>query len=313
MSNGASLPLTGLRGENPLAFLSAVGTLRTLSAAWPDRSVLLSWEFTDGTWQPALHVTGECEQAQVLNALQERLAGTARDFPQWGDVPVSVVEFRDAATLALYCPKPSRSVLDMYGWLGSDTTGARDEESMAVTRFKMVSGQQSFLGQVRELIETTDRAHLEEALFGTWLYRDKKPSMRWDPSDDRRYALRDSDPSNTGKNPILTVRGANRLAVEALALYPVIPAQRDTETRGFIRRGPRWMFSWPIWNGAIGISSVKSLVAHPALSKPEPDSDQLRALGVVEVFRSERTTSYYSNFYPAKALWGCNKLHGGDS
>ena len=296
MSNTESLPLTGLRGDNPLAFLAAVGTLRILSAVWPEKAALLSWTFTDGGWQPALHIGGGCEQHQVLDALQPLLEATATNLPEWKDVPVSVAEFRTAVTQAVRSPTSGRSALDVFGWLGSDATEDRNEGSMTVTRFKMVSGQQSFLGQVRELIQTTERAHLEEALFGKWSYRDRKPSMRWDPADDRRYALRDSDPANTSKNPILTVRGANRLAIEALALYPVIPLRDDSMTCGFIRGRPRWMFTWPIWKYPIGIASVKSLAAHPVLSMPEPDSDQLHALGVVEVYRSDRTTSYYSNF-----------------
>ena len=38
------LLLVGLDGSNPLAFLTAMGTLQTLADAWPDRNVRLGWQ-----------------------------------------------------------------------------------------------------------------------------------------------------------------------------------------------------------------------------------------------------------------------------
>ena len=39
----AGLVLNGLDGANPLAFLAALGTLRGLTLAWPERRIRLSW------------------------------------------------------------------------------------------------------------------------------------------------------------------------------------------------------------------------------------------------------------------------------
>ena len=41
--SAGGLLLTGLDGANPLAFLAALGTLRGLTLAWPERRVRLSW------------------------------------------------------------------------------------------------------------------------------------------------------------------------------------------------------------------------------------------------------------------------------
>ena len=47
-----SILLKGLDGSNPLAFLAALGTLRTLTVALPDETVRMSWEQADGAWRP---------------------------------------------------------------------------------------------------------------------------------------------------------------------------------------------------------------------------------------------------------------------
>jgi hypothetical protein len=61
-----------------------------------------------------------------------------------------------------------------------------------------------------------------------WTRRDSTQSFRWDPAEDRRYALRFADPS-TDKG--LTVHGANRLACIALPLFTAVPMR----IRGAIR------------------------------------------------------------------------------
>jgi len=55
MSDG--ILLRGLDGSNPLAFLAALGTLRTLTLALPDERVRMSWEQHDGAWRPRVHST----------------------------------------------------------------------------------------------------------------------------------------------------------------------------------------------------------------------------------------------------------------
>ncbi len=46
------LLLAGLDGRNPLAFLAALGTLRSLTSTWPARQVRMSWQSLGG-WRPA--------------------------------------------------------------------------------------------------------------------------------------------------------------------------------------------------------------------------------------------------------------------
>ena len=93
------LLLGGLDGANPLAFLAALGTLRGLSIAWPQRVVRLSWEARD-TWRPLLHVdsaaTGREEVLAGLAAFADLRPGHgALDIGD--DLTVAPDVFRQAA------------------------------------------------------------------------------------------------------------------------------------------------------------------------------------------------------------------------
>jgi CRISPR-associated endonuclease/helicase Cas3 len=146
------------------------------------------------------------------------------------------------------------------------------------------------------------------SLFKPWDYADEGPSMRWDPADDRRYAFRADDPA---KATIRTVRGANRLAIEALRLLPVVPVGSRLETTGFPAseppRGRDAVARWPIWTCRLTRAVVASLLTHPSLASRSPDRESLRRLGINEVFRSRRITQgRYRNFVPAEAWLGAS-------
>lgn len=145
------------------------------------------------------------------------------------------------------------------------------------TAFRTMSGagHQHFVQFMAQLARETTESQLAEALFSPWRYSDPGPSLRWDPTDDRRYALRWGEPSG---DPVRTVRGANHLAVEALPLLPVMPVGKRLETTGFTQRrgeGVRW--TWPIWEGLLGIDTVPSLLAMRELQQLQPPREKLWA------------------------------------
>jgi hypothetical protein len=67
-----SLGLTGLDGGNPLAFLAALGTFRTLTLAWPYADVRLSWHL-HSTWHPMLSAARLLQQESLGEALHAQL------------------------------------------------------------------------------------------------------------------------------------------------------------------------------------------------------------------------------------------------
>jgi hypothetical protein len=298
----------GPDGGNLLGFLSALGALITLSDALPDRDVRLGWT-RRLAWRPILRVYPPCEPDELIGALQREL-GRHVDAPEFArlgrDLPVKAEAFRafaqEARDLVLAGKRRTAEFAAAYG-SESITTGA----DIADTAFRTMSGagHQHFLKEMRRLVEVTGEDHLREALFEPWRYGDTGPSMRWDPVDDRRYALRPDNPATSRRFPIRTVRGANRLAVEGLRFFPAVPLGRALVTVGFGAPGSdaERRLRWPIWEGFISCSPVKSLLTHPDLWGSPLLRDRLRLIGVREVFECRRLTEgRFRNFSVARPL-----------
>jgi hypothetical protein len=195
-----------------------------------------------------------------------------------------------------------RTWADFVAAFGSEAT-ASEEGVIQDTALRTMSGagHQHFLKTMRDLVQNTAAEHLRKALFEPWRYEDPKPSLRWDPADDRRYALRWNEPSG---DPIRTVRGANRVAIEALPLLPAMPVGTRLETTGFRGRSSRDTFwTWPIWSAPLTVDAVRSVLALRQLQEDPPPRPELAAMGVNEVYRSQRlTVGKYRNFAPAQAV-----------
>jgi hypothetical protein len=323
------LELSGLSGDNPLAFLAALGTLRVLSDRWPGRDVRMSWRLA-GTWRPILHANGPVDRPEVVGTLDECLRGRDRD-PQFTltegedqeprELTLTASEFAEvAAEAGRRATRDDRVWADFCAAYGTDAF--EDGESIRDSALRFTSGQQSFLGSIRELAVVpvaskptkgkgkaaaqgagTAAHHIDQALFETWSYADPRPSLRWDPIDDRRYALRAFNPTDPSASPIQTVRGANRLAVEALPWLPTFPCAGGAKTRGFSAIDREVTFSWPIWGPPLAAATARSLLGLSELVIPRP-RPSLRERGIVEIFRSRRVGGYYRNFSPGVASWG---------
>jgi hypothetical protein len=167
------------------------------------------------------------------------------------------------------------------------------------TAFRTMSGagHQHFIGSMHELAICTDREHLRRTLLAAWDYGDGKPTLRFDPLDDRRYALRWNDPSSDG---IRTMRGANRLAIEALPLLPTCPVGQRLATTGF---NAFKFWTWPVWESWLSLDVTRTLLALDELQQETPNRRVLFARGVREIFRCERiTVGKFRNFTPASAV-----------
>jgi len=124
---------------------------------------------------------------------------------------------------------------------------------------------------------------LEAALFKSWVRTDCTQSFRWDPVEDRRYALRFEDPSGEKG---LTVHGANRLASLALPLLPVAPKRERGEVRIYAV-ATNWYVAalyvqWPIWSRPASLRSITTMLAGCGSDEAYP------GLGILEMYRSER-------------------------
>jgi hypothetical protein len=308
----SSIELIGLDAQNPLAFLAAIGTLRALTLMYPMLDFQMAWKVNAGSWRPTLSSSTNSFDAE---ALCDSLADWLATPPQLklletiGDnLTLSPSEFGDLArvtlTNACLSDPPDLASLDFLAAFGSDGTWqahSKDRSLMQDTALRTMSGagHQHFIKFMREIIASTSSAHLYSSLFVNWTYEDEGRGMnlRWDPIDDRRYAMRWKNPSS---DPAVTMRGANRLAIEALPLFTTATIRSDLRTTSFRtvpRRGTFWF--WPIWEQPINLFAIRSLIQHPGLTVEKPLA-ALSKLGVSAVFQSQRiTVGKFRNFTPA--------------
>lgn len=298
------LLLNGLDGSNPLAFLAAVGALRTLAHALPTTNWRMKWVRHNGLWAPALSGNQTITEEHLVELLASALQGeTTPEFDFSRNLNVSSKVFRRVAVEAQdVSSSVDRRYADFVASFGCELLSTYDKKNIQDTALRTMSGagHQHFLGTMKQLVRTTKAEHVRRALFEIWDYADEKLGLRWDPEEDRRYALRWDNPSDDAPK---TVRGANRLAVEALPLFPTAPGDRRLETTGFSRQQGAVVFTWPIWEDALSVDVMRSLFALPDMHKAAPDRANLYAMGVVEVYRSQRiSVGKYRNFTRAQPV-----------
>ena len=228
-----------------------------------------------------------------LTALKEAVPSPELALGQRPDCTIE--EFRQhAQSLRGESQLSGRANVDLLASFGAEVSsdsGAR----IVPTPFCFItgSGHQWFLDTARELMAVTTESKLNEALFEPWAYTDEKLTMRWDPLDDRRYALMDRDPT-APDNKSTTVWMANLLAYVALAYFPCAPASRGSATACWTRGKESPAFRWPVWKKPLSVSSIRSILTHRAFAAPDYESDreelraELRARGVETVFYARR-------------------------
>lgn len=306
MSDNNGILLKGLDGSNPLAFLAALGTLRTLTLALPDETIKMSWEQHDGAWRPRVWCSLGGDEDAVIEKVDDALSkATDRDSFAIGDnLNLRASEFRSHLLKSLENVETltdpiARIDADFLAAFGSDVV-ANDDGTMQDTALRTMSGagHQHFLKFFRELVSKTHVDHLRRTLFHKWDYADEGRGMnlRWDPLDDRRYALRWEDPSS---DPVKTMRGANRLAIEAMPLLPTMPTTSGLATTAFEGKGARsTYFIWPIWKTAISTNVLRSLLA--SVTRLRDDGIASAHLDIAVLYTSARiTTGKFRNFTPS--------------
>jgi hypothetical protein len=300
-----AIELPGLDAANLLGYLAALGVLRTLSLTDLEDGVRLSWTDARGYWSPVIHHSTASPEA-LVESLAHALGGDSN--PAWSvgeDLTIRRADFakyaRDAIAQTSRGDASARRTCDFLAAFGSDGCRASAKDDfIADTAFRTMSGagHQHFLGFMKELHRTTTADHLAAALFVPWSYSDEKPSMRWDPNDYRPHALRADDPST---DPIRTVRGANRLALEALPLFPTMPRLTGLRTTAFDKKSE--VLTYPVWTAPLGCSTVSSLLALDLPADVQNRWGALMARGIVQLYRTSRfTEGKYRNFSPSREL-----------
>lgn len=265
------------------------------------------WKVVEGGWRPALGGCGN-DQEQFLDQLQTALTTASTEpFEIEKKLPFSARVFAQSAREAQgKASLRDRRLADFIAAYGCEVL-TDDKDVFQDTQLRMVrSGDSAGQGlpfYALQIRRATDRHALKRALFEVWDYQDDGFSLRWDPIEDQRYALRWDDPSKPkSKGGLRTMLGANSLALEALPLLPTMPQEQRLCTTGF--RGSTNLdtfFTWPIWEAPATLDSIRSLLALRELQQDELPRTKLKARGIAEVFRCRRLAQnkYYRNFSTA--------------
>lgn len=334
-SNQGGLPLSGLDGSNPLAFLAALGTLRTLSRVCSDQALALSWTVEGGVWTPSVHACQPMTQQGVIDTLVQSLHPDAAKHPiafmnkdgKSGDTKgkrkakkgkdpqvESANDDHDSSDHAgasasirtLFterAAKTSAEDRDALDWLSAMTSDlAPDATSQLQT-----ARRDYFWGNLKSVMNLCKGEHLRRTLFQPWDYADplENQSLHIEPSEDRRHAHQWSTPSgDPDRKKRGGMLGANRLAIESFPFFQSLAAGNKLTTRGFSgTRADDTRWTWPLWSIPVGTDVIASLLALADLQPESIDHRALSARGINAVFRCRRIlVGKTPNFTPAMAV-----------
>ena len=304
------LKCAGLNGANPLGFLAALGLFRTAKSAFSDCDVRMRW-ICEGSWLPEIAFSRQVASEEFIAKCAEALAGRQDDdhFVRLGkNINVTKAAFRLAASQAIDGASfLNRTSIDFYSSFGSDALASFSDPNIiqdSAIRTMAGAGHQHFLETMRNLINTCTSEHIHRTLFSFWRYDDPAQtlSLRFDPADDNRYALRWRDPSgDPARKSSGSMLGANRLAIEALPMLQTAPGKKHILTTGFSGfRSSDTFFTWPLWNVFLPLSVVQSLLVSDAFE----NQHSVMVQGVTAVFSSQRiTVGKVRNFTSGQALF----------
>jgi hypothetical protein len=302
MSNTLTHRLIGLEPENLLAFLALLGLLRALDASRPQWRARACWDAGTPPLRPLLVLVCAQTQAAIAAAAAEGVTALAEvhRFDRT-DLTYPASEAR-----ALREEAHDTRLAELMDALMSDGA-AREDASIWPTPLCFLFGQghQHFLSRLADipagrlpakLAKTHNPPNLNapgfiaEALFEPWMRRDPTDGFRWDPAEDRRYALRADDPSG---DPAGMQHGANRLAAVGLPVLPGAVVRRRAKPR-FLNTATGYgpdgaiRITWPIWTPPARLFGIRALLAHPAMAGDATEIANLAPQGVAFAFRARR-------------------------
>ncbi len=302
--------LRGLEGTNPLGFFAALGVQAAF--ANKDEQPCLWWS-DDVT--PCAIVDQRFSVDRIADQALETCVTMKKSFavnPARSDG--SIMPKGDELKLR---PDDIRVYLREAVQRGSGghlataliAEGSLDNNGVAKpTDFYFTAGQQKFLNTTRKILDAVVHKDFVADLASPWRYQRELPSLGWDVTDDRVYALRANNPSPERK---LTNPGAEALAIMGLSLYPVFAGIGRTLAQGCSGSWKRGHYSWPLWTKPATPYAVKSLLTHASHHNPiEAKLDRwFRSWGISMVLRSSIRRSGqggYGTFGPPGIIWQGN-------
>lgn len=278
------IQLPALVGSHPLAALASFGLLRLLTD-W-DSAAKLGFVMEDD-WVAFIEVQRFDSIDAIIDETAAWVCSNALDSAlRWTSDDVRVLPSKYRAALRNALAENDVSLANFLTAFAADGAVDRQKGQIKPSAFYMVSGQQSFLNGLREIlvrVRADASPAFREALLGPWSYQTLLHSLGWDPNTERLYALRHRSP--TSEKPTC-VAGAVLLALWTLPLFPVVSAAGRALTVGFALEDRLQYFSWPVFSTAIDLRELKSLL-HAGEGGWKSAAGRLRP-GIETIFRSRR-------------------------
>lgn len=308
----SELVLGGLEAHNPLGFMAALGLLRVVEARalasghapprlrFLDQGTLVASLSTGHGLEEIIELVLSDAAAQADNRALQLAYDEARLLPPGTQgatrdlkpPPTVARELLDLAATA--DPRTAALAAAWFSELVQDNNG-----NTKPTALHFTAGQQAFLEMVEDLRRGLTAADVRETLVGPWLNTSSLPSLSWDASVARLYALRAGNPSKERRG---SVPGANWLAVVGLEFFPVVAHGHRLVTT-CVRGG--WKdssFTWPVWTVPADAATIASLLRLDASAWTQ---EQRTAYGIEIVFSSRILRSDqggYGSFAPAAVI-----------
>lgn len=300
-----TITLDGIDGQHLWGFLTALGSLSILddqARARGDDPPRLAFN-QDGTavvYSPTCSDRISAELLSGLTALKRYLDQSLTEVKKPTDFTRKSYEIAALTS--------DRRSLDFLAGLACVIGEDPFESTLCAANG---ASHQNLVQSMRDILKLVEEKHVRLALFETWQKSysvpdnkraefnlgSRKPTLRLDPSDERLYALRFSNPTTT--DDFCTELGAQALAIPAFALLPVLPRKQPV-TVSSTRHRQRATFSWALWSDPATLPTVRSLVWE-GVGRPQ---DQ-RARGVFAAFSADRVSGAKGklSFAPSQGVW----------
>lgn len=305
--------LTGLDGQNPLGFFAALGLLRVLDDDALRRAALRPTLQFATTGEPVPTVRSDLDLDAIIELVLEdaRQQGENRalqfaytaggERAMAGDSP-AVRDLKPPPSLAKAlleecATRTRRESALVAGWFSE--TVQDNNGNTKPTALHFTAGQQTFLEMVDDLRKGITSDDVKEALLGPWLNESRLPSLSWDSSVARNYALRANNPSKEKRG---SVPAANWLGVVAMEFFSVAPDRNKLATTGVQGGWKDSVFTWPLWDRPLTASTIAALLR---IDLRRMRASEWAALGVVRVYEAAIQRSDqggYGSFSPAAVV-----------
>ena len=305
----------GLNAQNPLGFLASLGLLRILAdharrkGAAPPRLCFID----EGQMvaQVTSHLDGAAIKDLILTDAAEQIHSPAiqlsyieADSKKKQTKRVSDLRPppSEARRFLLQMQSAPRREADLAAGFFSDLIQDDSQGRTKPTALHFTSGQQKFLAMVEDLRKGLILEDLDEALDGPWLNRadDRAlPSLSWDSSASRIYALRATNPAEETRG---SVAGANWLAVHGMGFFTVFVRGKHLQTTAVTRdAGKTWMLTWPLWTAPATAETIAALLRYDA---GRWTASQRAACSIFRVCQSKilRANKGYGSFLPSSVI-----------